>query len=171
MEEIQEQLEDLVREHGTTLLAFTIAICKRYGKNDRDYALDHLQDCYLKFYEKRDYYSDLDKLEQLRYMYSMIRNLLIDKIRREKKITYNSEMINDRNLHLESKDHFAFEESDLLATIMKTLNLEQQFIFELYLQGYKYDEIAEKSGLQKSTVGVMIYRIKKNLQDRFGHLR
>ena len=48
--------------------------------------------------------------------------------------------------------------------IMDLLSIDNRTLFGLYLQGYRYDEIADRLQMPLGTVKVRIYRIKQELR-------
>ena len=48
--------------------------------------------------------------------------------------------------------------------IMDLLSIDNRILFGLYLQGYRYDEIADRLQMPLGTVKVRIYRIKQELR-------
>ncbi|MCH2082066.1 MAG: sigma-70 family RNA polymerase sigma factor [Saprospiraceae bacterium] len=168
---IKVTLEGLVKDYEGTLLAFTISKCQQYGIVDKDFARSHLQDCYLKFNKILDRINSLDEGHRLNYLLTVTKNFMIDKLRRSNKITYNSDYINDQNLHLLSEDHLALENHDAIDQIMSILSPVEQTILDFHLQGYTYQEISEKINLPTRTVGVKLFRLKAKVRRKFSHLR
>lgn len=57
----------------------------------------------------------------------------------------------------------AFSATDL-KRVMNLLPAESRTLFGLYLQGYRYDEIARRMDMPLGTVKVQIFRIKRKLR-------
>lgn len=65
-----------------------------------------------------------------------------------------------RNLFLNCRRHSSRQE----ALPMDLLSIDNRILFGLYLQGYRYDEIADRLQMPLGTVKVRIYRIKQELR-------
>ena len=65
-----------------------------------------------------------------------------------------------RNLFLNCRRHSSRQE----ALPIDLLSIDNRILFGLYLQGYRYDEIADRLQMPLGTVKVRIYRIKQELR-------
>lgn len=63
----------------------------------------------------------------------------------------------------EIDSEFAFSATDL-KRVMNLLPAKCRTLFSLYLQGYRYDEIAQRLNMPVGTVKVQIFRIKNKLR-------
>lgn len=62
---------------------------------------------------------------------------------------------------IEGEDSFSTTD---VQRIMDLLSIDNRILFGLYLQGYRYDEIADRLQMPLGTVKVRIYRIKQELR-------
>lgn len=168
MSQIGLALKVFVEKNYSTLLVVTRSLCKSYGVNTPNAAEDLLNDLYIKLDSNWEKISEIPEKDLLKYIFSIIRNLLIDQLRRSNKIKYNTDLINDRSKHVSSLDHLFYVNFDLLEKIKVELTDEENTILELFLDGYKYKEIADQLHVPKNTVGVKISRIRLKVKNIFG---
>lgn len=162
---------------------------------DKQYTEDIVQDIFVKIY------TNIDKFDPTHYSFSawitsMVRNQLVDQIRRDKfRPTYRNSLrilpglssdlresleldtcgvsIDDLNLSCESTIEQEIDSSirtfSIKTFIKNKLNeTEQKVIKMFYMEQLKYNEITEILGVDMTTVKVNLHRAKKKLQREFG---
>ena len=134
--------------------------------SDRDKASDLLQDTYLKVITSKDKFADLMNLKAL--VFTIMKNTYIDNYRRELK--KNSQFDYSKEMHFINPSYergFSSTESDYAALeIEKTIDLlddEFRIPFRMYINGYKYKEIAGELGLNICTVKSRIFQTRRKL--------
>jgi len=134
--------------------------------SDRDKASDLVQDTYLKVITSKDKFADLINLKAL--VFTIMKNTYIDNYRRDVKknrqFDYSKEMYSIKPTY---ERGFSSTESDFDALeIEKTIDLlddESRIPFRMYINGYKYKEIAEELGLLIGTVKSRIFHTRRKL--------
>lgn len=58
-------------------------------------------------------------------------------------------------------------QKQILAEFLDVVEGPDRWVLLLYMEGLKYQEIAEVTGLSESAVGVRIHRMKKAFTDRY----
>ena len=92
------------------------------------------------------------------YLVSITKNLVYDYLRK-KKITY----VYDDRVHFVSLE---YDNLLIMEEKIKCLTEEEKDIFTLfYVEGYKVREIADIKNKNKTTIKVMLYRIRKKLKE------
>ncbi|MCI5080766.1 MAG: sigma-70 family RNA polymerase sigma factor [Saprospiraceae bacterium] len=161
-------LQYIVDHYYDQLLAFTIAICAKYGIYQREDAESVLQDIMIKIHRNLGKINAQPEDKRLNYIFSMIKNHLIDLLRRSNKIDYNSDVITDYNELLSNEDHLYTVNKDLIEKILSDLTDFEASCIVLHAEGYSQKEIAVQLDSKPSTVGVTIYRLRKKIIAKYG---
>lgn len=102
------------------------------------------------------------------WLYVIMKNIYINQYRREKR----KSAIYDEYVHTDYFDSVAINQTenkmiqDDINKAIECLSQENADIFRLYLEGYKYQEIAETYGLPDGTVKSRIHVIRKTLKQK-----
>jgi RNA polymerase sigma-70 factor (ECF subfamily) len=135
---------------------------------DMDDAKDLVQETYLKVLSSEDKYEDNTNLKA--WMLTIMRNTFINNYRKQKR---NNEVISD-NIELHFLGTPAIQSSQKTDTNyyvkeinkqINSINDEQRIPFEMFLDGYKYKEIADKMNISLGTVKSRIFFTRKKLQN------
>ena len=141
--------------------------------NNRDDAHDLLQDTMLTALDNEEKYAEGTNFKG--WVFTIMRNTFINNYRRGVRnatvvdTTDNLYLLNLGESTIESP-----EESYSAAEISKAINEfsdEYRIPFSMHVQGYKYNEIAEKMNLPLGTVKSRIFFARKKLQERFSDYR
>ncbi len=136
---------------------------------NRDDALDLLQDTTLKILDSQEKF--IDNINFTGWVMTIMRNLFINnyhKVVRLQTIVdqnidlYNLDLINDSISGSPDKAYQIQEISQAIAE----LNEDVKIPFSLFLNGYKYQEIAEKMELPLGTIKSRIFFARKELQQK-----
>lgn len=142
--------------------------------SNRDDAYDLLQDTTLKVLDNEEKY--VDNVNFKGWVFTIMRNLFINNYRkasRKATITDDSEDLYLLNLPQDS----GYETPDGSLAVQEIHRVIDSFTddyrvpFSMHLSGYKYAEIAEKTGLPLGTVKSRIFTARKRLQTRFADYR
>lgn len=142
--------------------------------SNRDDAYDLLQDTTLKVLDNEEKY--VDNVNFKGWVFTIMRNLFINNYRkasRKATITDDSEDLYLLNLPQDS----GYETPDGSLAVQEIHRVIDSFTddyrvpFSMHLSGYKYAEIAEKTGLPLGTVKSRIFFARKKLQQRFADYR
>ena len=100
------------------------------------------------------------------WLYTIMRNLFLNCRRhssRQESLPTDFEIpdTDDVQSGIEGEDSFSTID---VQRIMDLLSIDNRILFGLYLQGYRYDEIADRLQMPLGTVKVRIYRIKQELR-------
>ena len=133
-----------------------------YILEDSADASDAVQDLYLKLWNLRD---SLDIVkEPAAYGSMLIRNLCIDRIRRQKLSAPLSEVMLEKappDEELEQKESLS-----MVSEAMAKLPPGQQKLLRLrVLQGLSYEEISKKTGLSSLNIRVQVSQARKKLKN------
>ncbi len=131
---------------------------------DEDDARDVVQDAFEKMWKN---VANVDGAKAKSYLFTTAYHTMIDKIRKNKRMSSNTEITEDSLFHTE-------QYSDLKQILNSALNLlpdNQKAVLTLRdLEGYNYDEIGQITGLSPSQVKVYIYRARVFLKQYIGSL-
>lgn len=135
--------------------------------SNREDAYDLLQDTTLKALDNADKY--VDNVNFKGWVFTIMRNLFINRYRRESRTTIISDTSDDLYmLNISSETVYESPEGALSTKeIMATLNSfndEIRVPFSMFISGYHYAEIAEHLSLPLGTVKSRIFQARKKLQ-------
>jgi RNA polymerase sigma-70 factor (ECF subfamily) len=145
-------------------------VCMKYT-NDINQARDYCQNGWLKVFNKLDKFEGTGSPDG--WISVVIRNNILDELRK-RKVEYAEEepewgRLGKGSLEPQS-DEDALETSEGITfddVIKATQQLSPRYkeVFELYLQGYKHEEIAEKLGISIGTSKSNVFKSKKRIKD------
>lgn len=129
-----------------------------------DNAEDIVQDCFTEIWARKDYVDDTGNLKS--YLFTMVRNRCIDKLRGDFYIDSNiqpsdlEDIISD-----EECEERSFDEARMW-TILDTLPVKCREVFLLAKRdGMKYEEIAEEMNISVNTVRNQMNKAIKRLEE------
>ena len=134
--------------------------------SDRDAALDLVQDTYLKAITNKDKFVDFTNLKA--WVFTIMKNTFINNYRRN--VKENTIFDGTKDLHYFNQSHnmrsispeSIFSEGEIERAI-NTLNDKFRIPFRMYIDGYKYKEIADELGLNIGTVKSRIFFSRQKL--------
>ncbi len=133
---------------------------------DNDKAFDLVQDTYVKVISSKDKFANLTNLKAL--VFTIMKNTYIDGYRRDvkKSTLFRPENEPAHTLTYTNKV-FRSPESDFVVQeiekTMDTLSHELKLPLKMYINGYKYKEIANELGIEICTVKGRIFQARKKL--------
>lgn len=155
-------LEQLYHATERTLYAYALALTRNH-----DYAVDLIQECYLKVMGVAHLYQPMGK--PLAWLFTITRNLYLMDYRRSKRLTvYDPQDFDDAS-------HFSFIESAedrivLEGALTKLTEQEREIVLLYAVSGLKHKEIAEQLGIALNTVLSKYHRalkkLKRHLEER-----
>ena len=142
--------------------------------SNRDDAMDLLQDTTLKALDNQDKYADNTNFKG--WVFTIMRNIFINNYRRAARTatvvdtTDNLYYLNlSQDSGLETPEG-AYGAAEITAAINEFSD-DFRIPFTMHVQGYKYNEIAEKMNLPLGTIKSRIFLARKRLQQRFSDYR
>ncbi len=142
--------------------------------SNRDDAYDLLQDTTLKALDNEDKYAENTNFKG--WVFTIMRNIFINNYRRAGRaatVVDTTENLYHLNLCQESgieTPEGAYGVNEISAAIDDIAD-EYRIPFVMHIQGYKYNEIAERMNLPLGTVKSRIFFARKKLQSRFADYR
>ena len=136
---IQEDFEQHVVKLQNALLGFAKSLT-----HNEDEAKDLLQETSLKALSNKAMYNDSGSIKS--WLYTIMRNLFLNCRRhssRQESLPTDFEIpdTDDVQSGIEGEDSFSTTD---VQRIMDLLSIDNRILFGLYLQGYRYDEIADR---------------------------
>ncbi|MBD5379850.1 MAG: sigma-70 family RNA polymerase sigma factor [Bacteroides sp.] len=136
--------------------------------SNRDDAYDLLQDTTIKVIESEDKY--VDNVNFKGWVFTIMRNIFINnyrKMSRQATVVDTTEDLYHLNLPQESgfetpEGSFAAKE---ISDAINSFDDDYRIPFSMHVQGYKYNEIAEKMNLPLGTVKSRIFFARQRLQE------
>ena len=125
---------------------------------NEDDAKDIVQEAFAKLWVKRE---DVDGKKSKSYLFSIAYHSIIDHVRKVKRMNEHNlgvERIEDMASQIENKQWI--EEG-----LNKLTEQERSLVLLRDYEGYKYDELAEMTGLSLSQVKVYLFRARKKFRD------
>lgn len=126
-------------------------------------AQDAVQDLFIKLWNSRDSLSTV--LNFKAYCTTLMKNLCIDKVRRESRVQSmepGTDMIESR---LTDQDYEAREKLERVMAAIEQLPERQRMVMKMYVfEEMSYDEIAEKTGMSNLTLRVLLSNARKSLR-------
>ncbi len=135
---------------------------RKYIKNS-DKAIDIAQDAFSILWLKRENYNYVNVRA---FLFKTAYRIMIDFIRREKKIEY-LDNLNDLN-YSHTEQYTDLEE--ILSNSLNKLPEIQSKVITMISEGYSYKEIKEITDLSKSQVEVYIHRARVSLKKYLGSI-
>jgi len=145
-------------------------VCMKYT-NDINQARDYCQNGWMKVFNKLDKFGGSGSPDG--WVSVVIRNNILDELRK-RKVDYADEepewgRLGKGSIEPESED-YEIETSEGITfddVLQATQQLSPRYreVFELYLQGYKHDEIAEELGITVGTSKSNVFKSKKRIKD------
>lgn len=142
--------------------------------SNRDDAYDLLQDTTLKALDNEDKYAENTNFKG--WVFTIMRNIFINNYRRAGRAAtvvdttenlYHLNLCQDSGLETPEGSYGVNE----ITAAIDEFSDEYRIPFSMHVQGYKYNEIAEKMNLPLGTVKSRIFFARKKLQERFSDYR
>lgn len=133
---------------------------------DRDIAKDIAQEVFIKFWDKRNEYSEIPSIKT--FLYVLVKNASLNYIRNQK--------IKEKHLNLIEKESDLFfhqvaipeETYRQLEAVIEKLPPQSANIMRLTMKGFSNMQIAEQLGVSVNTVKTLKYNALRNLRTYLG---
>ena len=155
-----------VEEYNKSVDLYSDGVFRFILKNikDEDEAKDIVQDTYEKLWIKS---SEVSYSKVKSYLFSAAYHTMIDKIRKNKRLTTMNEITD--NIETYTGSYNGLNEV-LDEALSKLPEIQRSVILLRDYEGYPYNEIAELTGLSESQVKVYIYRGRLALKKYIGSI-
>lgn len=141
--------------------------------SNREAAQDLVQDTTLKVLDNEAKY--VDNVNFKGWVFTIMRNIFINNYRRAGRAAIVDTTDNLYHLNLSQDSGFQTPDGSYTAgeitDVINSFSDEYRIPFSMHVQGYKYNEIAEKMNLPLGTVKSRIFFARKKLQARFADYR
>lgn len=137
--------------------------------NDKQLCEDIVHDVFLELYQQKDRFLTINALKT--YLYSAVRNRCVDFLRHHKvQVRYAELFLAEKEEAFYDSQVLEAEAYNLLKKAITELPNQTRGVYDLVLQGYTNQEIAEKMGLTEDAVKAHKKRGKKILRDKLAYL-
>ncbi|MEN8788279.1 MAG: sigma-70 family RNA polymerase sigma factor [Flavobacteriaceae bacterium] len=157
--EKEKEFTDLIKEHQGIIFKITTMYCD----NEPDQK-DLYQDIVYQIWKSFDTFRNDSKIST--WMYRVAMNTAITHVKKMKRSQASVSIDKVVLAQIDTEDKAMEEKISLLYRHIHRLNLLDKGLMLLLLEGKKYEEIAEITGLSSTNVGTRISRIKRKLQER-----
>jgi RNA polymerase sigma factor (sigma-70 family) len=155
-----------IEDYNNAVDLFSDRVYRFVLKNIRDQhkAEDIVQDSYEKLWKN---YESVNFLKVRQYLFSTAYHTMIDRIRKEKRMSSTEELKLAEGAH---NEQFSDLKEVLNEAIEKLPDVQKMVLLLRDYEGYSYNEIADLSLLSESQVKVYIYRARVFLKDYIGRI-
>ncbi|MFC2114694.1 RNA polymerase sigma factor [Bacteroidota bacterium] len=142
--------------------------------SDKDDADDLFQETYLKAFSYKERISDYNNLKA--WIYTIMKNTFINQYRRTyKSSTRIQNSDNPYEIENSSKKYVVAPDVELsvkeIKAVIDHLDDEYRIPFQMYLDGFKYKEIADEADLHMGTVKSRIFHARQKLMNSLSDYR
>ena len=164
-----ETFKDRVLGLQSNLLSFAYQLT-----TDKEQARDLLQDTTLKALDNEEKY--VDNVNFKGWIFTIMRNIFINNYRQTvRKATVIDQTEDLYHLNISQDSGLASPEGSYavkeISQALENFSDDYRIPFNMYVAGYKYNEIAEKMGLPLGTVKSRIFFARKRLRDQLQDFR
>ncbi|NRB54283.1 MAG: RNA polymerase sigma factor [Saprospiraceae bacterium] len=162
----ESQPDDLIHsifnEHHEALLLFAKRQCNQFNF-DSSIANDLLQELYIKIILRPDLIRKGMAQKGVVYLFTSLKRMCIDITRKNKGWDRVNVLFDPEAPEIADVTHLAttIHTEQFLEQMQRWLSEQAYEVMRLYVEGYKYHEIAEKLGITTSNVNVIIHRARK----------
>lgn len=155
-----------IEEYNSAVELFSDRVYRFVLKNVRDQykAEDIVQDSYEKLWKNHE---SVDYLKVRQYLFATAYHTLIDRVRKEKRMTSSEEI---KFVEPGHSEQFSDIREILDAAIEKLPEVQKMVLLLRDYEGYSYEEIGELASLSESQVKVYIYRARVFLKNYIGRI-
>ena len=139
--------------------AIIYKICRAYSNSQEEFD-DLTQEVAFQLWKSKDRFENKSKLST--WVYRVTLNVCMSNVRSNRVKTVELHEATPVATSSEQKQ----DDLDILYKALKQLPENDKAIILLHLEGRKYEEIAEITGLSSTNVGVKITRIRKKLKEK-----
>lgn len=157
--EKEKEFTDLIREHQGIIFKITTMYCD----NESDQK-DLYQDIVYQIWKSFDTFRNDSKIST--WMYRVAMNTAITHVKKRSRSQASVSIDKVVLAHIDNENKEMEEKISLLYRHIHQLSLLDKGLMLLLLEGKKYEEIAEITGLSSTNVGTRISRIKRKLQEK-----
>lgn len=155
----ESEFAEVIKENEGLIFKITTI----YTDNEQDQK-DLFQDIVYQLWKSYDSFRQESKIST--WMYRIGMNTAISQLKKRKRMPHS---VSIDKVIIKQTDCYDDEFEERLKTLyqhIKSLNILEKGIMLLLLEGKKYEEIAEITGLTPSNIGTRISRIKKKLKSQ-----
>ena len=160
----KEQFISIVRENQNLIYKTCFSYCQNTESRK-----DLQQEILIQLWKSFEIYDGRVKIST--WIYRVALNTAISFYRRESKVKKKVTTLNDEIIHLpDNYENSQQENISMLYRFIDEMNELDRALILLYLDDYKYQEIADILGITETNVATKISRIKKKLKEKFNNI-
>lgn len=162
----EQEFVDLITRHRRTIHT----VCNKYCSEISFSRDDLVQEIVLETWKSINNFQK--KCSFNTWLYNIARNKCIDLLRRQKKIPkvegleeyaeVLAEVNNAPEIVRQLRQAIRYD------TVLSSIEEPYRILFEMYLEGLSFDEMEQQTGISANALRVRCFRIKKQLQLRYG---
>jgi RNA polymerase sigma-70 factor, ECF subfamily len=152
-------MEQLILTHQKELLAYSFFLTK--NKSDAE---DLLQDAFIRIFAKEEPISTIKNIKS--YLIATLRNMYVDNVRKQKlKAKYQNWITLNQSDLTSNNSEVNMNCQDIYAKIGE-IRIEWREPFLLHYQGFSYDEMVQKTGLNVETLRMRVFYARRELMQK-----
>ena len=133
---------------------------------DRHEAEDIVQETLVRLWERRDQWNEIENIRS--FALSVCHRMAIDNVRQRQLHVQKEQEIVEHQLGIQHTDE-PDERLDLVHRLINQLPEVQRTVMQLRdIEGLRYDEIAQATGLSETQVKVYLHRARTRIKDAIG---
>lgn len=148
--------------------ALLTSVCRNYCYSYS--RQDLMQDIALELWQSISNFKNSCKFST--WMYAVARNVCVNTLRKQKKQPSIEDIseYSDTLVELDNRPELVkqLQQAMRYNSVLDTIEEPYRTLFHLHIYGATYNELEQRSGIPANTIRVRVYRIKRQLQLRYG---